>query len=381
MKRLFLIAYALIKLLSAEAQTTISGSFVHGGITRTYSFYVPASYTPGIPVPMVIGLHGLSSSGSDFAQNRDFRPIADTANFIMVHPDGSTMFGVKFWNYGSVLGSTVDDVGFLEALIDTISADYSIDASRIYCAGMSNGSFMAYYLACQSNRFAAIGTVTGSMSVDMYDECEPQHPIPVLHIHGTDDNTNPYAGTSTMKGIDDTNLFWVDLNACNPTPTVIGIPDVNTSDNATAARYVYSGGINGNTVELFKVTGGGHSWPGWPVAGSSEPACMDFDACKEIWRFFSQFESTASLNENQPLEVHISPNPASEDISINAPPGYIITEVTIRDVRGRLVERKKGAEIDSLDVFHLRAGTYILEISGKGFTVSKKLLISSPVTD
>ncbi|WP_430402746.1 alpha/beta hydrolase family esterase [Fluviicola sp.] len=246
--------------VSLHAQTTISGSFVHGGITRTYSFYVPASYTPGVPVPMVIGLHGLSSSGADFAANRDFRPIADTANFIMVHPDGSTMFGVKFWNYETILGSTVDDVGFLEALIDTISANYSINAQRIYCTGMSNGSFMAYLLACQSNRFAAIGTVTGSMSVDMYDACNPQHPIPVLHIHGTDDSTNPYAGTSTMKGIDDTNLFWVNENNCNPVPVVTAIPDINTTDNATATKYVYSLGMNGHTVELFKVTGGGHSW-------------------------------------------------------------------------------------------------------------------------
>jgi len=67
----------------ARAQTTINGAFEHGGIDRTYSFYVPASYTPGNAVPMVIGLHGLSSSGSNFAQHRDFRPIADTANFIM----------------------------------------------------------------------------------------------------------------------------------------------------------------------------------------------------------------------------------------------------------------------------------------------------------
>jgi polyhydroxybutyrate depolymerase len=374
-------SYCILTLLiclfgSVNAQTTISGSFVHGGITRTYSFYVPASYVPGNPVPMVIGLHGLSSSGADFAQNRDFRPIADTANFIMVHPDGSTMFGVKFWNYGNILGSTVDDVGFLEALIDTISADFSINQQRIYCAGMSNGSFMAYLMACQSNRFAAIGTVTGSMSVDMYDECNPQNPIPVLHIHGTDDSTNPYAGTSTMKGIDDTNLFWVDQNNCNPVPVVTSVPNTNTADNATAERSVYSGGINGNTVELFKVTGGGHSWPGWPVSGSSEITCMDFDACKEIWRFFSQFESTASIHENEPVKVHIWPNPASEYITIEAP-GYVITEITVRDIRGRLVAKKKGENIDYLDVYHLKAGSYMLEISGKGFSVSQKLVISN----
>lgn len=374
MKQLFLITSVLL-MLSAQAQTTISGSFVHGGITRTYSFYVPASYTPGTPVPLVIGLHGTGSSGADFAQNRDFRPIADTANFIMVHPDGSTMLGIKFWNYGSILGSTVDDVGFLEALIDTISADYSINPQRIYCTGMSNGSFMAYYLACQSSRFAAIGSVTGSMSVDMYDECDPQHPIPVLHIHGTEDDTNPYEGTSTMKGIDETVLFWVNENNCNPVPVVTAIPNINTSDNATATKYLYSGGINGNTVELFKVTGGGHSWPGWPVAGSSEPTCMDFDACKEIWRFFSQYENTASLAEYPETEVSFWPNPAQDVITVQTSNNRPVREITVRDIRGRLVEKKTGENIQDLKIDHLKAGTYILKISGGGFHVSRKLII------
>lgn len=108
---------------------------------------------------------------------------------------------------------------------------------------------------------------------------------------------------------------------------------------------------------------------------------MDFDACKEIWRFFSQFESTASVSEEEPLEVHIFPNPAEEDIVIDVTPGYTITEVTVRDTKGRLVERKKGKDIDSMDIYHLKAGSYILEISGKGFTVSKKLLIASPATN
>lgn len=175
----------LFSMECARAQVTVNGSFVHGGITRTYSFYVPASYDPGETVPLVLGLHGLGSSGADFAQYRDFRPIADTANFIMAHPDGSTLFGQRFWNYGNVLGSTVDDVGFLEALIDTISAQYAVDPQRVYCIGMSNGSFMSYCLACQSDRFAAIGAVTGSMSVGMYDSCSPGHPTPTIHIHGT----------------------------------------------------------------------------------------------------------------------------------------------------------------------------------------------------
>jgi len=360
-----------------HAQTTVSGSFEYGGIERTYSFYVPATYNPTNPVPVVFNLHGLGTDGAYQAQYRDFRPIADTANFIVVHPDGSTMFGQHFWNYGSVLGSTVDDVGFLEALLDTISVHYSVNASRIYCAGMSNGSFMAYYLACQSNRFAAIGTVTGSMSVDMYDTCVPEHPVPVLHIHGTSDNTNAYAGTSTMKGVDDTNEFWVVQNNCNPVPAVIPIPDINTSDNATATRYLYSGGTNGHTVELFKVTGGGHTWPGWPVSGSSGNTCMDFDACKEIWRFFSQFESVAiaAVSEQEKAAVTFWPNPASDELNITVNGISPVNLILVYDFRGRLIERKIGANIQILDLSQLEAGSYLVRISGDGYTISKKLIV------
>jgi len=329
----FILVSCLIAFGFSNAQTTVNGSFMHGGITRTYSFYVPASYVPGIAVPMVIGLHGLGSDGASFAEYRDFRPIADTANFIVVHPDGSTLFGLKFWNYENILGSTVDDVGFLEALIDTISADYSINPQRIYCTGMSNGSFMAYYLACQSDRFAAIGTVTGSMSTDMYNACTPSYPMPVIHIHGTNDSTNPYEGTSTMQGIDEVNLFWVNQNNCNPIPDISSVPDINTTDDATATRYLYSDGIDGHTVELFKVNGGEHSWPGSPMPGSTDVTCMDFDACIEIWRFFNQYERNAvlSADERTSVDLKIWPNPTT---------GYLyfetgnnpVNEIIIQDI-------------------------------------------------
>src|SRR5690606_16538 len=120
--------------------------------------------------------------------------------------------GIRFWNYGNVMGSTVDDIGFLEALVDTISAHYSIDENRVYCTGMSNGAFMAYALACNSSKFAAIAAVTGSMSLNMYNSCQPQMPIPVMHIHGTEDSTNPYDGTSSMKSIPDVISYWVNIN-------------------------------------------------------------------------------------------------------------------------------------------------------------------------
>lgn len=362
----------------SEAQTTINGSFDFGGKIRTYSFYVPASYLPGQPVPLVVGLHGLTSSGSYFAQYRDFKPIADTANFIVLNPDGATLLGVKYWNYENIAGTNVDDVGFIEALIDTISAHYSIDQNRVYCTGMSNGSFMACYLACQSDRFAAVGGVTGSMSNSMYANCNPSHPTPIIHIHdGTSDDTNPYDGTSTMTPIADLTMFWVNQNNCNPTPLISSVADLDSGDNATAEHYVYIDGIDGNTIEHFKVLGGGHSWPGGPTPFSSEVTCMDFNASKEIWRFFSQYEKseTSSLNDTAIDEIEIWPIPANKTLNFK---GKQIEAISILDLEGKVVLSRTDFNNSNLDVSHLFEGNYLLKLLGKDFQIIRKIQIQRP---
>lgn len=376
MKKLYVSLCVFVSGL-VEAQTTVSGSFMHDNINRSYSFYVPASYNPAQPLPLVLGLHGTGSSGAQFAQYRDFRPIADTARFIMVHPDGSTLLGQKFWNFGNVLGSTVDDVGFLTALIDTISAHYAIDPSRVYSVGMSNGGFMTYYLACQTDRFAAIGSVTGSMSNAMYANCHPQRPTPSIHVHGTADPTNPYAGNSSSKSIREVTRFWVNQNGCDTVPAMFPVANTNTGDNATAERYLYANGINGHTVEHFKVIGGEHTWPGSPMPGSSDITCMDFDARIEIWRFFCQYRRNTllSVKDNTAAdEIILWPNPAREDLYIQAG-NHTVTKVVITDLQGRIVEQLSGRDIRHLQLGGLEAGTYLANISGPGFQVVKKLIV------
>ena len=376
-KNLFLLLL-LFAMGSAQAQTTVNGSFLHGGITRTYSFYVPASYVPGQAVPLVLNLHGTGTDGTYQAQYRDFRPIADTANFIVVHPDGSTLLGQKFWNYGNILGSTVDDVGFLEALIDTISAQYSINPNRVYSTGMSNGSFMSYCLACESDRFAAIAGVTGSMSVSMYNSCNPVRPTPTMHIHGTEDPTNSYTGTSSMKAVEDVSRFWANQNDCDLTPIVTAVPNTNTGDGATAEHYLYTNGINGHTVELFKVIGGEHTWPGSPIPGSTDVTCMDFKANIEIWRFFSQYEiqSVASIQDHTQVESKVWPNPTQGIVQIQAA-NHAVNEVSVFDLQGRLVEKIAQDNIQFINLSHLETGNYVVKIAGNGFHTVKKLVISA----
>ncbi len=359
-----------------QAQQTVNGSFTFGGTARNYSLYVPASYSSNQSVPLLLNLHGYTSNGSQQAIYGDFRPIADTANFIVVHPNGTIdpVAGQSFWNFG-IVGATVDDYGFLDAMIDTISAQYNINQNRIYSVGMSNGGFMSYGLACQTERFAAVGSVTGSMSIPMYNSCNPSHPTPIIHIHGTLDATVPYTGGASAKAAEDVVSYWVTNNNCNPTPQTISIPNNNLTDGATAERYLYSGGTNGNTVEFFKVNNGGHTWPGAPIPlPSSGNTCMDFSASKEIWRFFSQFElsNTASIEVPNIYEaVTIYPNPTTEIIHFSIP-----VNVQVSSVSGQIMNSQK--KVNSIDASELPSGIYFIEISNDlGHVVQRSKILKN----
>lgn len=300
-----IIARTFVALLALQvpgllmAQQTIIGSFMYDGLQRDHRLYVPAAYSPGTAVPLVFNLHGYTSDNAQQEFYGDFRPIADTANFLIVHPNGTIDgFGNRFWNtFG---GSSVDDIGYLMALLDTISAHYDVDPDRVYSTGMSNGGFMSYELACYaSDRIAAIASVTGTMTNVHLAACAATHPTPVMQVHGTADPTVNYNGGGGTVAVESLVLTWAQFNNCSTTPVITQVPNTVTTDGCTAERWVYQGGDAGSTVELFKVLGGGHTWPGAAIAiGVTN---QDFDASNEIWRFFSQYrldELLADLPES-----------------------------------------------------------------------------------
>ncbi len=316
--RLFTTIIGCIILAETYGQTSLEGSFVFDGELRSYRVYIPAVYNRGGPVPLLLNLHGYGSSNVEQQLYSNFTPIADTAGFIMVLPNGTTdLAGRRFWNtFG---GATVDDVGFIASLIDTISSRYSIDRNRIYSTGMSNGGFMSYELACSlSHRIAAIASVTGSMIWSKYYNCQPLRPVPVMQIHGTADGTVTYTGNILFVHIDSLVAKWVRMNSCSTPPTVIPIPDINKTDNCTAERHIYTGGRNSSSVEFFKVFGGGHSWPGAPI--NINVTCMDFNASAEIWRFLRTFRLDRHTTNNDfdisPKQPKVFPNPSQGSVSI-----------------------------------------------------------------
>ena len=287
MKKILIIFFCLP--LLTLAQQTINASINHGGITRDYILYVPPSYSAVTEVPLVFNFHGYTSNATEQMYYGDFRTIADTEGFIIVHPEGTlNNSGVTHWNVGWG-GSTVNDINFTSTLIDSIASEYSINLDRVYSTGMSNGGFMSYQLACElSDRIAAIASVTGSMNLGWFNSCNPSHPMPVMGIHGTLDPTVSYNASIFTESIPNIMDFWVNFNNCNNTAIVTNIPNANTADGCTAEHQIWENGSNGVAVEHYKIIDGEHSWPGalFPNGVTNQ----DINAAEKIWEFFNKYD-------------------------------------------------------------------------------------------
>lgn len=355
------------------SQNTYNESFLHNGLIRDYRIYVPAIYDGSSPVPLLFNLHGYTSDNISQEFYADFRPIADTAGFIIVHPNGTfDQNGDRWWNAFDVPG--IDDVGFLSDLIDSMSTNFNIDLNRIYSTGMSNGGFMSYELACSlGNRITAIASVTGTMLNSKLGSCSPIKATPVMQIHGTNDPTVPYAGDTQFAPIESVVNFWVQENGCNLNPTINAVPDINLTDGCTAEHYIYSNGNNGTSVEFYKIIGGAHTWPGSPfVIGVTN---QDFNACKEIWRFFQQYslDELLSLDSATKVEyeVAIFPNPSESEFLLNS--DYHWDELIVFDITGRIIERT-SKYLPQYSIRDLKSGEYHVQIKFESNIIFKKII-------
>ncbi|MEL6650920.1 MAG: T9SS type A sorting domain-containing protein, partial [Bacteroidota bacterium] len=299
----------------------------------------------------------------------DFRPIADTAGFAIVHPLGTRDFlQTTHWNVGWG-GSNVDDLSFVNALLDSMITHYKITPNRIYSTGMSNGGFMSHLLACElSPRIAAIASVTGSMADSKLASCDPQRPVPVMQIHGTADMVVPYAGQPPlMAPIDSVVAFWVGHNECDPNPTITDLPDISPNDGSTAQLIEYQEGDGSLKVQLYKIANGGHTWPNnqFVPAGTN----YDFDASKVIWEFFAQYSlsgaiSTTSLEPESQGLISLFPNPCGERLSVlrssAEPEAYQIS-----NLQGQRLKSGILAEQSYIEVQDLTPGVYFLHTSNQ----------------
>ena len=273
----------------AELKNTIECELISANATREFFVYIPEKYTSDQnPAPLLLSLHGYTSTARTNLSYSGFQQLADEEGFVVVYPQGSILQSTQetHWNVGGwTVSSETDDVLFIRELLDHLDKNLSIDRSRVYSTGMSNGGFMSYELACQlSDRIAAIASVTGTMTPQTYANCKPTRPLSVLQIHGLRDSVVPYRGNGIMTPIDQVMSYWASENNCVPNPEITQIAD-RTEDGFGGNRRQFFGCDNDSSVELITLDAMGHDWP---IANRLYRS-QDIDAASEIWEFLSPF--------------------------------------------------------------------------------------------
>ena len=292
----FFIAFLFALTISqVSAQTTWIETFDHDGQTRDYILYLPANIQA--EAPLVISLHGYTGSASGQLIYTEMNDVADANGFAICYPEGTVDdFGFSHWNSG-MIGDTVDDIGFLSSLAEALHTEHDLDPERTFSCGFSNGGMMSYHLACNApETFKAVAAVAGSMLTPTYTNCDSGPAVPVFAIHGTLDLVVPYngadipvAGWGTFQSVDQVMSFWDNHNSC---VTVVegSLENISLFDFSTVDTWKWTDCDGGNENWLYRVNGGGHTWPGAIPALAFGNTNQDFVASEEIWNFFAQYQ-------------------------------------------------------------------------------------------
>ena len=257
------------------------------GIKRKIVTYIPSNASEAMP--LVISLHGGFASPRGMFHLADFRPVADREKFIVVCPASK-----HFWHDGADLHG-IDDVKFIDHLINYMIKTYHADPQRIYVTGISNGGFMTTRLACQlHDRIAAVAVVAATL--DIGEGYGLTSPMPVLYIHGTKDPIVSFNGGKlfgrAVYSHNDIIKKWVIMNNCDPKPIVTNIPDA-AQDGTSLVKEEYHNPDNNLKVISYTVSNGGHTWPGgWQyfpkfIVGKTT---HNLNACETIWEFFKPYK-------------------------------------------------------------------------------------------
>jgi polyhydroxybutyrate depolymerase len=280
------VAVAVVACVAFYVRNRDNGGFVSSGEKRTYRLYVPKSYDPARLTPLVISMHGGGLWGAAQMEMSQWNAVADEQGLLVVYPSGVGGGGPRAWHVGG--DRSARDVRFIAELIDTLKASYTIDPTRIYADGLSNGGGMAVLLSCtMPDRIAAVGLVASAHFLP-WSACKDRRAVPMISFHGTDDRFTPYHGGTSwvarghvFPSIPTFTANWGRRNRCGAKP-------VESTVAADVTRLEYTGCADDASVVLYTIHGGGHTWPGggpmpeW-FAGSTTTSV---NASREAWAFF-----------------------------------------------------------------------------------------------
>lgn len=259
-----------------KAPTLTSGprSIQSSGQNRSFILRIPDNYDRNHPYRLIFGFHwnggtanDVDSGGTDGAA-WSYYGLRQQANnsTIFVAPQGN---GNGWANPGG------QDVTFVDDMIRQIEADLCVDTTQLFALGFSYGGGMSYSLACsRANVFRAVAVYSGGQLSGCGGGTQP---IAYMGIHGIGD---PVLNVSAGRSLRDT---FVRNNGC-----AAQNPPEPRAGSLTHITTTYSGCRSGYPV-VWAAFDGGHT-PG-PVDGGGDSGVRTWTK-GEVWRFFTQFDST-----------------------------------------------------------------------------------------
>lgn len=363
--------------VSVHAQETVIDSLPVGNFVRSYQLYLPTDVENLQDIPVVFNYHGLGSNAFQQAFYSSMNLVAEEEKFIVVYPQGwyDSFFESTFWNMGFdpwlSPENLVDDVEFTRALIDLLDEEYEIDQNRMYATGMSMGGMFSYWVSCHmSNKITAVASVAGALTLATSNNCPTSRAVPLMQIHGTDDDVVPWEGATLHESIPESIEFYLEHNDCPETPVFEEIPDINTDDGTTSSKETYGPCIDNSEVVLITVQDGEHTWPGSSVALQLGATSQDFDAAVVIWDFFKKyklddFQSNTAIEEIAKLDWSVYSANGTLHIQLNQIPSNISAKaVRVFDGNGRLIrsEMNFSNSQKNIDLRQHPMGIYFVEL-------------------
>ncbi len=308
---------------------------------RTFIVHLPRGYDAKQHYALVVLLHTRDQDAFDMEQLTRFDELADRDSVIAVYPNSTG----RGWNLGiaaeepspSGMGrrggrrggcgggggypgggsgypggggrsgqsaggeshaTPADDNAFIDQMLDKLSSEYSVDTSRVYATGLSDGGFMAFRLGCTlSERFAAIAAVGATMPKTM--TCLPSHPLSTLMMNGTSDPVVHYngghVGRYAVLSAEDSSKYWAKLDSCVSKPEHKKLPAREKGGMKTEVD-TYDDCQKGAQVALYSIDGGGNTWPGgeqYLVEKVIGKTSNDLNANDTIWSFFVHHQTAS----------------------------------------------------------------------------------------
>lgn len=355
----------------------------HASGLRNYRVYIPTNYNAANPASLVLTLHGLGDDMTNFS-GIGFAQLAETNNIIVVCPQAlSDPIAGTAWNSGAgptyyQPNSSVDDIGFISALIDKVSVDYAVNPNKVFSCGFSMGGFMTEKLAIQlNNKIKAFASVAGTFGNGILPVAvgAPGRPVSIAHFHGTSDGTIAYTGNTYGNDAEVMINYWKTNNQSNAIGVHTVLPNT-AADGYTVDHYRYTSPNNTSVIELFKVNGANHVWLG---------PSNDISYTVEIWNFFNNYiQTTLSVSEfeNTDDNLTVFPNPVQDKInfSLTNMGQDNLFDLSIYDISGREIQSKKAQFINgnytmTIDNVNYKTGIYFVKLKSDSIMINKKIVI------